>query len=672
MSENRRQLLKDAMDNKETYRIPMGFWHHFVLGKDQFQGLERPELLDKIVEGHKRYFETIEPDMMKLMNEGFMGYPPVMNNNLETAEDLLAIKSIGPDHPWITEQVKHVRRLVDLFGDKVMTFYNVFAPLQVIRIRLDFYDLKYDRFVYLAEHFPEELHKAGMEIQKDIMTLVSKLLTETKLDGIYYCVQNIQSKMYDRETYDRLIRPTEIGVLETANKLSDYNILHICGYAHHKNNLSWYQDYEAKAYNWATFTEGVTIEEGRRLFPGKCVLGGFDNNPQTLIDSGSEEEVCKFVDQLIKENGHRGYIMGADCSIPNNINDGRIHWISRQVKEKENCMKDDRKAVIDAFLNNETEERVPAAFWHHFVSFHNHYSGADPEIYNTVVAEQKKYIDEVKPDFLKIMSDGFFGHPSVCRKTITSVEDLDKVESVGPDHPWITKQVEYVKEICEHAGDDVYKYYNIFSPLQYIRLRFEEYDEDFKKFVRLFHESPEVMEKAARCIAEDTKILVKKLFEETSIDGIYYSVQCVQDKMLTHAGHKKLVEPLDLDVLNYINEFSNKTILHICGYGKYTNNLSWYKDYPVAAYNWAVYSENITLGEGKKILGDKPVIGGFDNAAGSILYTGTEEELRAEIKKILDEAGTKGVAIGADCTISSDSAPERLELIRKIAAEYTK
>ena len=96
------------------------------------------------------------------------------------------------------------------------------------------------------------------------------------------------------------------------------------------------------------------------------------------------------------------------------------------------------------------------------------------------------------------------------------------------------------------------------------------------------------------------------------------------------------------------------------------------KDYPVKAYNWAVYSEGITLGEGKKILGDKPVIGGFDNAAESILYRGTEEELRAEIKKILDEAGTKGVAIGADCTISSDISPERLELIRKIAAEYTK
>ena len=335
MSENRRQLLKDAMDNKETYRIPMGFWHHFVLGKDQFQGLERPELLDKIVEGHKRYFETIEPDMMKLMNEGFMGYPPVMNNNLETAEDLLAIKSIGPDHPWITEQIKHVRRLVDLFGDKVMTFYNVFAPLQVIRIRLDFYDLKYDRFVYLAEHFPEELHKAGMEIQKDLEILVTKLLTETKLDGIYYCVQNVQSSMYDRATYDRLIRPTEIGVLETANKLSDYNILHICGYAHHKNNLSWYQDYKAKAYNWATFTEGVTIEEGRKLFPGKCVLGGFDHTEKGVLWRGTKEEIEAETEKWLRENRENGMIIGADCSLGRGMNLEHIKWVTDYVSRKE-------------------------------------------------------------------------------------------------------------------------------------------------------------------------------------------------------------------------------------------------------------------------------------------------------------------------------------------------
>ena len=59
MSENRRQLLKDAMDNKDI-PDPNGILASLLAGKDQFQGLERPELLDKIVEGHKRYFETIE------------------------------------------------------------------------------------------------------------------------------------------------------------------------------------------------------------------------------------------------------------------------------------------------------------------------------------------------------------------------------------------------------------------------------------------------------------------------------------------------------------------------------------------------------------------------------------------------------------------------------------
>ena len=330
-----------------------------------------------------------------------------------------------------------------------------------------------------------------------------------------------------------------------------------------------------------------------------------------------------------------------------------------------------RKELIDKFLNNEEVERVPVSFWHHFVSFHNHYNYNDEKIFNRVLNEQKKFIDEVKPVFIKIMSDGFFGHPSLCIKNIQTISELSEVKAVGESHEWINKQVEYVKEVCEYAGDDVYKYYNIFSPLQYIRLRFEEYDEDFTKFVRLLREDVDVVTRAALEIASDIKILIKRIFAETSIDGIYYSVQAVQDKTINHEFHKKYVESLDLLLLNYINEFTDNILLHICGYAKYTNELNWYKDYPVKAFNWAVFTENISLEEGKKILNNKPVLGGFDNAKGSILYTGSEEELREYIYNILDNAGTKGVGLGADCTISEDIDKSRLELIRKIAGEYT-
>ena len=333
---------------------------------------------------------------------------------------------------------------------------------------------------------------------------------------------------------------------------------------------------------------------------------------------------------------------------------------------------ENRKELMNAFLANEEGERVIGGFWHHFVSFHNHYGWEDSSIMRTVVAEQKKYIDEAKPDFIKIMSDGFFGHPSLCKSTITTLEQLKEVQSVGENHPWIQAQVDYVKEICAHAGKDVYKYYNIFSPLQYIRLRFEEYDEDFTKFTRLFKEDPQSMIMVAKRIAEDTKALVKRLFTETDVDGIYYSVQCVQDKSFTEEVHKERVQPLDLEVLNEILKYTDNVLLHICGYGKYTNQLEWYKDYPVKAFNWAIYSENISLAEGKKILNNKPVFGGFDNAEGSLLYTGTREEIKKEIYRILDESGTKGVGLGADCTIREDIDLERLQWIKDISAEYAK
>ena len=224
--------------------------------------------------------------------------------------------------------------MTELFSDKVMCFYNIFSPVQWIRIRLEFFDLDFERFVYLAENYPKELQHAGKELGKDIQTLVRKLLTETKLDGIYYCVQNVQSPKYDQKTYKEIVGEDELAVLKLANELSPYNILHICGYAHHKNNLDFYKDYEAGAYNWAVHTEGVSLSAGRKLFPGKCILGGFDNNPKTLITEGDRTDVEKFGEDCIEESKYRSFILGADCSVPNSISNERLRWITYCAQEK--------------------------------------------------------------------------------------------------------------------------------------------------------------------------------------------------------------------------------------------------------------------------------------------------------------------------------------------------
>lgn len=334
-------------------------------------------------------------------------------------------------------------------------------------------------------------------------------------------------------------------------------------------------------------------------------------------------------------------------------------------------MTDNRKQIVSEFLNNERPARVPIAFWHHFVSFHDHHRGVgNPEVMDRVYAGQKDFLKAYHPDLVKIMSDGFFGHPAMTKELITTMDGIRSIAPCGADHPFIEEQVRYVKAIVDEVNGEVLTYYNIFSPLQYIRLKFEEYDEDFEKFCRLFFEDPQEMVAAAERIAADIMVLIDRLFTETNVDGIYYSVQAVQDKRADKAFHDRYVKPLDLMIMSHILKYTDNIMLHICGYGHYTNELTWYKDYPAKVFNWATHTENISLEEGKRIFDGKPVLGGFDNNSDSILYNGTHDELVAEVTRILEAAGDRGVAIGADCTISADFDPERIKWIIEAAEAY--
>ena len=55
-----------------------------------------------------------------------------------------------------------------------------------------------------------------------------------------------------------------------------------------------------------------------------------------------------------------------------------------------------------------------------------------------------------------------------------------------------------------------------------------------------------------------------------------------------------------------------------------------------------------------------------------LIYKGSEEEIRSEVRRLLDESGTKGVLLGADCTIPRDTDIRHLEWIRDEADKYVK
>ena len=58
----------------------------------------------------------------------------------------------------------------------------------------------------------------------------------------------------------------------------------------------------------------------------------------------------------------------------------------------------------------------------------------------------------------------------------------------------------------------------------------------------------------------------------------------------------------------------------------------------------------------------------FENGKTGLLYTGSQEAIQNETKRLIAEAGKDALIIGADCTIPSDIDPERIEWVRQAAS----
>ncbi len=321
---DKRQLVFDAFDNKKTERVPVGFWFHFA-PDDLFHN--RPEVIRKNVEGHFKFYDTFKPDFVKLMSDGYFRYPNPTLERVEKAEDLLKARS-GLVDDWIDAQTALVKKLTDRFGSEVATFYNIFAPATVLGFVLE----ESGSGLTLAElikNEPETLAYALNVIKQDLARLAFRVITEGKADGIYLSARNIQDKAVSKESYHKYITPSEQAVLNAANAVSDYNILHICGYEGARNDLSVYKDYDVKVINWAVVVEKVSLQEGKKLFGSRAVIGGFDNTTNGVLYKGSREEVENYTRRLLDEAGTTGIILGADCTIPSDTPLERLEWVRK-------------------------------------------------------------------------------------------------------------------------------------------------------------------------------------------------------------------------------------------------------------------------------------------------------------------------------------------------------
>jgi uroporphyrinogen decarboxylase len=243
------------------------------------------------------------------------------------------------------------------------------------------------------------------------------------------------------------------------------------------------------------------------------------------------------------------------------------------------------------------------------------------------------------------------------------------MRSIGADHPWIERQVALVKELTALFGGEVLGFYNIFSPATFFRFARLGL-EGAPSLMDFAAENPDALRHALGVAAEDLALLARRVIAEGGAEGIYFSVQDQADHRFNAVVQRELFRPADLKVLAGAAKGKSEAvnILHICGYEGHRNKLEHYVEYPAQVINWACTCEEIPLEEGKKLFGDRCVLGGFDNTIRGLLYRGTEEEIKAETRRILTKAGRTGVVLGADCTVPRGISLEHLQWVREAAA----
>ena len=315
---DKRERVLACMNHLTVDRPPVGFWFHF--SDEQKMGAA-------CVQAHLDYYNHVDVDLAKIMCDGYFDYPNPLAQSVQKASDWYHLKPLGKNHPVLREQVDRAKAVKDGLKDDMCVFYNVFAPFSSIR-----YGTSDELVMAHLREDPQAVAYALGIIAEDNSTLCELLMTEAGCDGIYYCVQGGEKDRMTGETYRAYITPSDKAVLSHANKFSPYNILHCCGWAGIPNRLENWQDYPAKVINWAVFIEEMDLVRGRAFFGGKTVLGGCDNRKTGVLYTGSKAEVQSFVRKLVSSfDQDTGYMIGADCTLPADIDKKRIQWVIEAV-----------------------------------------------------------------------------------------------------------------------------------------------------------------------------------------------------------------------------------------------------------------------------------------------------------------------------------------------------
>jgi len=323
MAMTKRERMVAALEMADVDCVPSCFSLHFP--KDRSSGKEG-------VEAHLDFFRASGVDAAKIMNENLVPSP---GKGTAFPDGYKLVKGFSRKSYFINRQIEFTKEILGSLDGEYFTLGTLHGICASALHPIEQSGYGYEE----ARRIQTECIRTNPRVTEDAfkriadgMCSLARGYKEAGVDAVYYAALGAEGRYLTDEEFERFFKPYDLQIMEAIKGEGMHCILHICKdgleMSRYKDGYSMFCD----AVNWGVHEVPFSLEDGRKLFSGKAVMGGMANRSGVLVD-GTDEEIRREVDSIISSYGKRGFILGADCTLSTGQDMHRLSVAIGEAKE---------------------------------------------------------------------------------------------------------------------------------------------------------------------------------------------------------------------------------------------------------------------------------------------------------------------------------------------------
>ncbi|MGQ9566414.1 MAG: uroporphyrinogen decarboxylase family protein [Anaerolineae bacterium] len=323
---------------------------------------------------------------------------------------------------------------------------------------------------------------------------------------------------------------------------------------------------------------------------------------------------------------------------------------------------------VEAALHGQEVDRVPIGLWAHY-----HLQDRAPRRLVEATLNLHRQFDT---DLVKLTPSGLYSiqdwgatirfgldddtFPLTVEPVVRTPDQWEELPRLDVRNGALARELETIAHLAEALDGSAPFVMTVFNPLTTAyKLCGDRVSGE--RVVAHLREAPEQVHAGLRVITDVVREYALACLE-AGASGIFFATQLATYDLLTREEYEEFGVPYDLEVLEALQGKSRITMLHVC---KQNLMFDLVADYPVHIIHWADRESGPSLAEARRMT-RKPLAGGL---ALKTLREGTEEDVVAEVRDAIAQAGRTGFLVAPACVIRAGTPAANLAAARRAVEE---